>query len=186
MKLREGIIIIKRVLIIVISLVYIVGVLLLIYGLNKQNAYSPPPYMQNIVYNKENEVKLNNIGYKVKDIEEKQEIKTDNNKYKANGKYVIFTIRVANYKDTDFIIKRNQFAISNKDNLLNPDMNITNVLNKKSNNFLKLNSIGSIKKNNIKNFKLVFDVDLSTLKSKELYLNINPKIISKNKISFTL
>lgn len=172
--------------IVLIAIVYIVGVVLLIYGLNKQNAYSPPPYMQNTVYKKENEVKLNNIGYKVKSIEEKQEIKTDNNTYKANGKYIVLTIRVANYKDADFIIKRNQFAISNKNSLLIPSMDITNALNKKSNNFLEVNSIGSIKKNNIKNFKLVFDVDLNTLKSNELYLNINSKIISKNKISFTL
>ncbi|MFQ3708518.1 hypothetical protein ABLV89_01355 [Staphylococcus equorum] len=93
--------------------IYIVGVISLIYVLNKQNEYVPPSYLQNSIYDTNNEIKLNGIGYKVKNIEITKENVSDRNLNEWNRKKLIINIRVSNYNEKEYILDAKQFNVSN-------------------------------------------------------------------------
>lgn len=70
--MKERWVSIKNSFIILLGLIlYIACVSFFIYELNKENDYSPPAYLQDMTFDKENEVKLNDIGYKIENIKKK-------------------------------------------------------------------------------------------------------------------
>lgn len=176
----------KKVLAFLFIAIYIVGVLSLIYVLNKQNEYVPPSYLQNSIYDTNNEIKLNGIGYKVKNIEITKVNVSDRNLNEWNRKKLIINIRVSNYNEKEYILDAKQFNVSNDIENIFPKIQPTNLSNEINNNYLKLTSIGIVKENNVRDFKLVFKLDEETANVKRLFFNINSKINSNNTISFDL
>lgn len=183
---KEGVIILKKILVFWFIAIYIVGVLSLIYVLNKQNEYVPPSYLQNSIYDTNNEIKLNGIGYKVKNIEITKVNVSDRNLNEWNRKKLIINIRVSNYNEKEYILDAKQFNVSNDIENIFPKIQPTNLSNEINNNYLKLTSIGIVKENNVRDFKLVFKLDEETANVKRLFFNINSKINSNNTISFDL
>lgn len=183
---KEGVIILKKILVFWFIAIYIVGVLSLIYVLNKQNEYVPPSYLQNSIYDTNNEIKLNGIGYKVKNIEITKVNVSDRNLNEWNRKKLIINIRVSNYNEKEYILDAKQFNVSNDIENIFPKIQPTNLSNEINNNYLKLTSIGIVKENNVRDFKLVFKLDEETANVKRLFFNINSKMNSNNTISFDL
>lgn len=183
---KEGVIILKKILVFWFIAIYIVGVLSLIYVLNKQNEYVPPSYLQNSIYDTNNEIKLNGIGYKVKNIEITKVNLSDRNLNEWNRKKLIINIRVSNYNEKEYILDAKQFNVSNDIENIFPKIQPTNLSNEINNNYLKLTSIGIVKENNVRDFKLVFKLDEETANVKRLFFNISSKMNSNNTISFDL
>lgn len=183
---KEGVIILKKILVFWFIAIYIVGVLSLIYVLNKQNEYVPPSYLQNSIYDTNNEIKLNGIGYKVKNIEITKVNVSDRNLNEWNRKKLIINIRVSNYNEKEYILDAKQFNVSNDIENIFPKIQPTNLSNEINNNYLKLTSIGIVKENNVRDFKLVFKLDEETANVKRLFFNISSKMNSNNTISFDL
>lgn len=183
---KEVVIILKKGLGFLFIIIYIVGILLLILILNKQNEYVQPSYMQNSIYDPNHEIKLNGIGYKVKNIEITKENVSDRNLNEWNRKKLIINIRVSNYNEKEYTLDAKQFNVSNDIENIFPKIQPTNLSNEINNNYLKLTSIGIVKENNVRDFKLVFKLDEETANVKRLFFNISSKMNSNNTISFDL
>lgn len=166
--------------------IYIVGVLSLIYVLNKQNEYVPPSYLQNSIYDTNNEIKLDGIGYKVKNIEITKENVSDRNLNEWNRKKLIINIRVSNYNEKEYILDAKQFNVSNDIENIFPKIQPPNLSSEINKDYLTLTSIGMVKENNVRDFKLVFKLDEETANVKRLLFNISSKMNSNNTISFDL
>lgn len=176
----------KKVLAFLFIAIYIVGVLSLIYVLNKQNEYVPPSYLQNSIYDTNNEIKLDGIGYKVKNIEITKESVSDINLNERNKKYLNINIRVSNYSKEEYLLDTKQFNVSNDVENVFPKIQPANLSNEINNDYLKLTSIGIVKENNVRDFKLVFKINEETANAKRLFFNISSKMNSNNTISFDL
>lgn len=167
-------------------MLYVTCVLFLMYELNKQSTYSPPAYMQDMIFEKEVEVKLNDVGYKIENVEKSKKIRADNHTYTAQKKYLIMTLRVANYKNTDVTLKYNTFALTNNINTLYPDTKISEELNKAVSNNINKKIFTNINANNVKKFHLVFNLNKNFMQAKEILLNVYSETNVQNRISIVL
>lgn len=183
---KEAVIIVKKGLGFLFVIIYIVGVLLLIHILNKQNEYIPPPYLQDSTYDTNNEVKLNGIGYKIKNMKILKEKIADRNLNEGNEKDLVIDVRVSNYTRKEYLLTADQFNISNGIKNLSPKIQPQYWLNKRSDDYKNPNLMGMVKNNNVRNFKLVFNLDEQIVKSEKMLLNIRSKINSNNTISFDI
>ena len=166
--------------------IYTVGVLSLIYVLNKQNEYVPPSYLTNSIYDTNHEIKLNDIGYKVNNVEVTEESVSDIDLNERNKKYLNINIRVSNYSKEEYLLDTKQFNVSNDVENVFPKIQPANLSNEINNDYLKLTSIGIVKENNVRDFKLVFKINEETANAKRLFFNISSKMNSNNTISFDL
>ncbi|UXS61045.1 hypothetical protein [Staphylococcus ureilyticus] len=156
------------------------------YELNKQSTYSPPAYMQDMIFEKEVEVKLNDVGYKIENVEKSKKIRADNHTYTAQKKYLIMTLRVANYRNTDVTLKYNTFALTNNINTLYPDTKISEELNKAVSNNINEKIFTNIKANNVKKIHLVFNLNKNFMQAKDILLNVYSETNVQNRISIAL
>ncbi|CCI60693.1 hypothetical protein M4L90_02550 [Staphylococcus equorum] len=111
---------------------------------------------------------------------------SDRNLNEWNRKKLIINIRVSNYNEKEYILDAKQFNVSNDIENIFPKIQPTNLSNEINNNYLKLTSIGIVKENNVRDFKLVFKLDEETANVKRLFFNISSKMNSNNTISFDL
>ncbi|MGO3112409.1 MAG: hypothetical protein ACTIJG_03035 [Staphylococcus saprophyticus] len=153
-------------------ILYATCVSFFIYELKKENDYTPPTYLQDMTFDKKNEVKLNNIGYKIENIEK-------------NKKSMIITLRVANYRNADVTLKYNRFALTNNIDTQKPKSKISKELNKSVDNMNK-QIIANINANNVKKFHLVFNLNKNFMQAKDILLNIYSETNVQNRISIAL
>lgn len=153
-------------------ILYTTCVSFFIYELKKENDYTPPTYLQDMTFDKKNEVKLNDIGYKIENIEK-------------NKKSMIITLRVANYRNTDVTLKYNRFALTNNIDTQKPKSKISKELNKSVDNMNK-QIIANINANNVKKFHLVFNLNKNFMQAKDILLNVYSETNVQNRISIAL
>lgn len=154
-------------------ILYVTCVSFFIYELKKENNYTPPIYLQNMTFDKKNEVKLNGIGYKIENIEKSK-------------KSMIITLRVANYRNADVTLKYNKFALTNNIDTQKPKSNISKELNESVKDNLKSQIIGNIKANNVKEIHLVFNLNKNFMQTKDMLLNVYSGKNFDNQISIIL
>lgn len=153
-------------------ILYVTCVSFFIYELKKENNYTPPTYLQDMTFDKENEVKLNDIGYKIENIEKSK-------------KSMIITLRVANYRNVDVTLKYNKFALTNNIDIQKPKSKISKELNESVENMNK-QIIANIKANNVKEIHLVFNLNKNFMQAKEILLNVYSETNVQNRISIVL
>lgn len=153
-------------------ILYATCVSFFIYELKKENDYTPPTYLQDMTFDKKNEVKLNDIGYKIENIEK-------------NKKSMIITLRVANYRNADVTLKYNRFALTNNIDTQKPKSKISKELNKSVDNMNK-QIIANINANNVKKFHLVFNLNKNFMQAKDILLNVYSETNVQNRISIAL
>lgn len=153
-------------------ILYVTCVSFFIYELKKENNYTPPTYLQDMTFDKENEVKLNDIGYKIENIEKSK-------------KSMIITLRVANYRNVDVTLKYNKFALTNNVDIQKPKSKISKELNESVDNMNK-QIIANIKANNVKEIHLVFNLNKNFMQAKEILLNVYSETNVQNRISIVL
>ncbi|BBK28307.1 hypothetical protein ACU40P_04175 [Staphylococcus arlettae] len=171
--MKERWVSIKNSFIILLGLIlYIACVSFFIYELNKENDYSPPAYLQDMTFDKENEVKLNDIGYKIENI-------------KKSKKSMIITLRVANYRNADVTLKYNKFALTNNIDTQKPKSKISEELNESVDN-MNNQIIANIKANNVKEIHLVFNLNKNFMQAKDMLLNVYSEPKFDNQISIIL
>lgn len=153
-------------------ILYVTCVSFFIYELKKENNYTPPIYLQNMTFDKKNEVKLNGIGYKIENIEK-------------SIKSMIITLRVANYRNADVTLKYNKFALTNNIDIQKPKSKISKELNESVDNMNK-QIIANIKANNVKEIHLVFNLNKNFMQAKEILLNVYSETNVRNRISIAL
>lgn len=153
-------------------ILYVTCVSFFIYELKKENNYTPPIYLQNMTFDKKNEVKLNGIGYKIENIEKSK-------------KSMIITLRVANYRNADVTLKYNKFALTNNIDIQKPKSKISKELNESVDNMNK-QIIANIKANNVKEIHLVFNLNKNFMQAKEILLNVYSETNVQNRISIVL
>lgn len=153
-------------------ILYATCVSFFIYELKKENDYTPPTYLQDMTFDKKNEVKLNDIGYKIENIEK-------------NKKSMIITLRVANYRNADVTLKYNRFALTNNIDTQKPKSKISKELNKSVDNMNK-QIIANINANNVKKFQLVFNLNKNFMQAKDILLNVYSETNVQNRISIAL
>lgn len=142
--------------------------------------------MQEMIFDKENEVKLNNAGYKIEDMKKCKKVKTNNHTYIAQKKFMIITLRVANYRNVDLTLKYNKFALTNNISTVYPKTKISEELNKAVSDNINEKILTKIKANNVKNIHLVFNLNKNIMQSKNMLLNVYSETNAQNKISIVL
>lgn len=126
-----------------------------------------------MTFDKENEVKLNDIGYKIENIEKSK-------------KSMIITLRVANYRNADVSLKYNKFALTNNIDTQKPKSKISKDLNESVKDNMNKQTIANIKANNVKEIHLVFNLNKNFMQAKDMLLNVYSETNFDNQISIIL
>lgn len=179
--------IIKRILIIIGVVVYVSFVVFIIYELNRQNEYVTPTYINNTIFSKGDEAKLNGIGYKIENINGVNNGATKDILNKVKDKKFVIELRVANYNKVEFLVERNQFTLSDEEGNVYSETNALNKLDLIENNSVKSGFIGKVKANNVQDFEIVFNFNNKEItEDKKIFLNVSSKLDQNKSISFDL